>query len=169
MVQCFDSFRMRCTFHKHAVHGGQIPDGRILYEPSSQFHHGEIAIDAFIDTLVFPCAKPIFKGWCEERGKALFGGEHSAGRNLKIRWPRESRMAMQPPDSLQQNIDGAVIGKEVIGVNVQTLFERLRSDDKNSAILPELGRKSLLYCSVEQPAVFWLKASMVQSRAVLHG
>ena len=68
-------------------------------------------------------------------------------------------MAIQPPDSLQQNIDGAEIGKEVIGVNVQTLFERLRSDDKNSTILPELGRKSLLYCLVEQPAVFWRNTS----------
>jgi hypothetical protein len=71
-------------------------------------------------------------------------------------------MPMQSPYPLQKNIDGAEIGNQVISINVQTLFERLRSDDKNSTMLPELGRKGSLHRTVEQPAVLRRKATMVQ-------
>jgi hypothetical protein len=114
----------------------------------------------------FPCPKSILEGWCKERGKAFLGRKYGAGWSLKIRWPGELGATVQPPNSLQQDIDGAEIGKESIRIDVETLLQRLRSDDDNAANLPEFRRKGLFYGTVEQPAIFWSIAAMVQGWAV---
>ena len=76
---------------------------------------------------------------------------------------------MQPADPLQQHVDRTQVGEQEIGIDVQTLFQRLGADDDAAAGRAVMGRQCCLHRLVQQPSVLRRETAVMQRRAARRG
>ena len=72
-------------------------------------------------------------------------------------------MPVEPPCSLQQNVNRRYIGEHQIGIDVQALLQGLRADQYKSVLAGGLLAEARLDSCIEKPPVFARKLPMVRS------
>ena len=71
-------------------------------------------------------------------------------------------MPVEPPCSLQQNVNRRYIGEHQIGIDVQALLQGLRADQYKSVLASAVLTEARLHSRIEEPPVFPRKSPMVR-------
>jgi len=74
-------------------------------------------------------------------------------------------VTMKPSDALQQHVDGAQVGDEQIGVDVQTLFESLRTDEQKRPI-GAIFAQTFAHLGVHHFTIFTSKPPVVRTDGI---
>ena len=121
-----------------AVHLGDAPFGMFVDQPSSRFEDAEAAVHAALWTEavgVAPVGQERFEVVARRGQDDADGGIMAVGTVVFF-------VSVETSDALEEDVDGAQVGYQQIGVNVERLFERLGSDDCEASRLSPLPSSS---------------------------
>lgn len=112
--------------------------------------------------LILPCAEAVVESGRRQTVEVAVRC-HRNGSGVFERGGTWQSVAMQPPDPLQEDVDGAKIGNQEIGVDVQRLLKRLCPNDDDSPLwaLP-VWRKHIFHGFIQKSAVLGGEAAVVE-------
>ena len=151
---------MGATLDEHPVHLWNGPGLVILDQPAGRLETEKVAVNAATvgDT------KSVRKELSVESAfQAGLWDEYHASRFAEPCRPIRSSVPVQASDPLQEHIDRTEIRDQVVGVDVERLFEGLCSDHHHAARHASLGQRAL-HGVVKQPAILHGEAAVMQCR-----
>ena len=167
--QVLQRLGMGCPFHQHPVHCRDQPlvaaFRKLLGQPPGGLQNAQV----FVDVPAGAEAVPV--GPSRQKGRQVVtpGREHHTSGGLETGGASPGTiMPVEASDALQQNVHGAKVGDEQVGVDVQGLLQRLGADHHPAAVIP-FPSDLFLNGGVQQPPVLCGEPAVVQSREAQTG
>ena len=160
------------AFHQGAVICRDVARRGGVNQAAGGFEGAQINVNT-AHRLIFEAYRPQTVALAlQQRSQVVASGcEHPGAGLLAAAGALCAIVAVQSTQALQQHIHGAQVGDEQVGINVQTLLQRLRANDHQpcttgagAALLAHL----LLHLSIQQRPILAAETAVVQGADAAH-